>query len=58
CASVYLDGEYGLKNIFIGVPIVIGKDGMEKVVELHLDEDETAKLRKSAEIIKNSISGL
>ena len=58
CASVYLDGEYSLKNVFIGVPVVIGRGGMEKVVELHLDEDETAKLRKSAEIIKDSISGL
>jgi malate dehydrogenase len=39
CAA-YLDGEYGEKGVFIGVPAVIGKDGVEKVVELELDSQE------------------
>ena len=58
CVSVYLDGEYGLKNIFIGMPVILGKDGIEKIVEPELSEDETVKLQKSAEIVKDSIHKL
>ena len=58
CVSVYLDGEYGLKDIFIGVPIVLGKNGIKKIVELKLSGDESEKLKKAAESIKDSIGKL
>jgi malate dehydrogenase len=54
-ASAYLDGEYGLKDIYIGVPCRIGKAGIEGIVELDLSEEEARALRKSAQAIKSSI---
>jgi len=39
CAA-YLDGEYGIKELYVGVPVVIGSQGIEKVIELELDEEE------------------
>lgn len=50
--SALLEGEYGLNDISIGVPVILGKDGIEKIVELELDEAEKAKLKESAEAVK------
>ena len=50
--SVYLEGEYGLNDIAIGVPVIIGKNGVEKIVEFELDEKEKEMLNNSAKIIK------
>src|SRR4051812_1882380 len=47
CAA-YLDGEYGYKDLFMGVPVVVGGNGVEKIVQIKLTEDETAMLKKSA----------
>ena len=47
-ASAYLTGQYGLNDIYIGVPVVLGKNGVEKVLELKLDKDELGMLQKSA----------
>jgi malate dehydrogenase len=47
CAA-YLDGEYGYKDLFIGVPCIIGGNGIEKIIELPLSEEEKAMLKKSA----------
>ena len=47
--SVMLDGEYGLKDLCIGVPIVLGKNGIENIIELKLNSDEMKNLRESAE---------
>ena len=47
-AAVYLQGEYGYQDLYMGVPAVIGSGGMEKVVEVVLDETEKAMLKKSA----------
>jgi malate dehydrogenase len=58
CASVRLDGEYGVKGLFIGVPVVLGKDGVEKVVELELTGEEKAELAKSKEAVANLVSEL
>lgn len=55
CASVYLDGEYGLRDICIGVPVVLGKNGIEKIVQLDLDSQEHEKFLTSAQLIKDSI---
>jgi len=56
--SARLDGEYGLKDIFIGVPVVLGAAGVEKIVELALNAGEKAELEKSAESVRNLIRGL
>ena len=51
-SSVYLDGEYNEKDICIGVPVIIGKDGVEKIIELDLNEDEKKLFKKSADAIR------
>ncbi|MEM2110778.1 MAG: malate dehydrogenase [Candidatus Bathyarchaeia archaeon] len=50
--SVVLDGEYGLKNLSIGVPVILGKDGAEKILEWNLDEEEKKTFYKGAESIR------
>lgn len=51
--SVYLDGEYGQKDICLGVPVIIGKNGWEKIVDIKLNAEEQALFNKSAEAVKN-----
>jgi len=48
----WLQGEYGLKDIYLGVPVVLGKNGIEKIIELQLNGDEKALLDKSAKAVK------
>lgn len=50
--SVYLNGEYGQKDIFMGVPVVIGRNGWEKIISLRLNEKEKAAFAKSAEAVR------
>ncbi len=50
--AVYLDGEYGYKDLYMGVPCVIGGKGVEKIVELSLTDDEKAMLAKSAKSVQ------
>ena len=50
--SVLLDGEYGLTDLCIGVPVIIGKNGIEKIVEINLDDEEKEKLIESASSVK------
>lgn len=52
-AITYLEGEYGYKDIYLGVPTIIGGNGLEKIIELDLKEDEKAALDKSADSVKN-----
>lgn len=52
--SVLLEGEYGLNDLCIGVPVVLGKNGIEKIVEIELSEEEKAKLHTSAEGVKKT----
>jgi malate dehydrogenase len=56
--SVLLDGEYGQKDICIGVPVVIGKTGWEKIIDFKLNEDEQAKFNKSADAVRNMNAAL
>ena len=49
-----LDGEYGQKDICIGVPAVIGKNGVEKILSLNLTADEKALFEKSAEAVRKT----
>ena len=50
--SVYLEGEYGQSDICIGVPCIIGKNGVEKIVDITLNADEKAKFAKSADAVR------
>lgn len=51
--SVYLEGEYGQNDICIGVPCIIGKDGVEAIVDVQLNEAEQAKFNQSATAVRN-----
>jgi malate dehydrogenase len=55
---VYLEGEYGQKDICIGVPVIIGKNGWEKIVDYKLCDDEQAAFNKSAEAVRSMNSVL
>ena len=50
--SALLDGEYGMSDLCIGVPVVLGKNGIEKIIEIDLDEEEKEKLAESAQGVK------
>ncbi|EAQ38083.1 malate dehydrogenase [Dokdonia sp. MED134] len=52
--STLLDGEYGLSDLCIGIPVVLGKNGIEKIVEINLDDAEKAHLAESAEGVKKT----
>jgi malate dehydrogenase len=54
--SAWLDGEYGMKGLFLGVPVKLGRRGMEKIIEVTLTADETAALAKSAEAVREPMS--
>jgi len=51
--SVFLDGEYGQKDICLGVPVVIGKNGWERIVDVLLSEEEQATFNKSADAVRS-----
>ncbi len=51
--SVYLEGEYGQKDICLGVPVIIGKTGWEKIIDFNLNEEEKALFAKSADAVRN-----
>lgn len=53
--AVYLQGEYGLNNLFVGVPAKLGAKGVEQVIEIELDEHERALLNKSAAAVKELV---
>jgi len=55
CAA-YLQGEYGFHNIFVGVPVKLGANGVEEIIEIELNDNERAMLQKSANAVKELIS--
>ncbi|MDG6915098.1 MAG: malate dehydrogenase [Nitrososphaerota archaeon] len=57
-ASAYLEGEYGVEGVCIGVPLVLGADGVEKILSLDLNEKESAQFKKGAETIRQGISAI
>ena len=57
-ASAYLRGEYGHRDMFLGVPVLIGKNGIEKVIELDLTSDEKAALDDSAKHVEEGVKTL
>jgi malate dehydrogenase len=54
CAA-YLEGEYGIKGLFVGVPVKLGREGIEQVYQIHLEEAEKAMLAKSAASVQELI---
>ncbi|OQX54698.1 MAG: hypothetical protein B5M48_00210 [Candidatus Omnitrophica bacterium 4484_213] len=57
-ASAYLDGEYNLKDVCLGVPVKLGRDGVEEIIELKLNKEEKRLLQKSAEKVRDGIRKL
>ena len=54
--STPLEGEYGLKDVSLSVPCVLGRDGAEKIIELDLSEEEKESLKKSAEVLRQYLT--
>jgi malate dehydrogenase len=54
--STLLEGQYGVKGLFVGVPVVIGAGGVERVLEVDLNDEEKAMLAKSVESVKKSVA--
>ena len=57
-ACAYLDGEYGFKDIYLGVPVIIGKNGVERVIELELDEDDRTRFEDSQKEVLRTLDAL
>ena len=57
-AAVLLEGEYGMRDLFIGVPIILGGQGVERIVPLKLSAEEDAALKKSGDAVKKTIAEL
>jgi malate dehydrogenase len=57
CAA-YLQGEYGIDGLFVGVPVVLGNGGMERVIEISLTEGEKAELAHSAASVRELVEKL
>ena len=57
-ASAHLTGQYGLDDVYIGVPVILGKNGIEKIIELDLNADEKALLSESVDAVKSVMAVL
>jgi malate dehydrogenase len=57
CAA-YLRGEYGIDDLFIGVPVLLGKNGVERIIELTLMDDERKQLLASADAVRKGVEEL
>jgi malate dehydrogenase len=56
--AVHLEGEYGIHGLFVGVPVKLGKDGIEKIYQIKLDDGEKAALKKSADAVQELVAVL
>ncbi|HTZ18651.1 MAG TPA: malate dehydrogenase [Dissulfurispiraceae bacterium] len=54
--SAYLNGEYGAYDVYTGVPVILGRDGIDKIIELKLNEQERGDFVKSVEAVKESVA--
>jgi malate dehydrogenase len=54
-ATAYLEGEYGYKDLYLGVPVVIGAGGVEKIIEIELSASEKAMLKTSADSVQKVV---
>ena len=57
CATL-LQGEYGLRDVVLGVPAKLGRDGIEEIVEIELLEEERMALKRSAQVVRDNIARL
>ena len=57
CAA-YLQGEYGINNLFVGVPVKLGKNGIEEIITLNLTADEKKALDKSAAAVQELVDAM
>lgn len=57
-ACAYLKGEYGVDGFYIGVPTILGENGVEKIVELYLNEEETTMFNNSAKAVKSLVANM
>jgi len=53
--SAYLNGEYGVRDLCIGVPVVLGNNGVERIIELKLNEQEQTQFMKGATALKSAL---
>ncbi len=56
--AVYLEGEYGIKDLFIGVPVKLGENGVEDIIQIKLTDDEQKALNNSAEAVKTLVDDM
>ncbi len=56
--AVYLEGEYGINNLFIGVPVKLGSAGVEEIIQVNLTDEEQEGLKKSADSVKNLVADM
>jgi malate dehydrogenase len=56
--TAYLEGEYGIEGLYMGVPVKLGRSGIEEVVELELSEDEQTMLNESADAVREVVGVL
>jgi malate dehydrogenase len=57
CAA-FLNGEYGIKDIYMGVPVILGKEGVEKIIEVKLTKEEKTQFRKSSATVRKLVENL
>jgi malate dehydrogenase len=57
-AAAYLEGEYGLHDVYIGVPVILGAGGVEKIIEVELTADEHVALQRSAAAVEELVQAL
>jgi malate dehydrogenase len=56
--TAYLEGEYGIDDLYMGVPVKLGAEGIEEIVELDLSDEERAQLQASAEAVREVVGVL
>jgi malate dehydrogenase len=56
--SAYLEGEYGIHDLYIGVPVKLGQNGIEEIIQITLTDDEQKALQKSADAVKELVEVL
>jgi len=57
-ASTYLEGEDGVKGICIGVPVILGSSGIEKIVQIDLNEEEKSRFMEGVKVLKEAVSSI
>jgi malate dehydrogenase len=56
--TAYLEGEYGIDGLYMGVPVKLGRGGIEEIIELDLSEDEQTMLNESADAVREVVGVL